>query len=75
MSRTGECYDNAVAERFFASLKCEWTNRHRYASLEDLRTSLFRYIEIFYNRQRLHQTLGYLSPEAFEKRYAARKAA
>ena len=75
MSRTGECYDNAVAERFFASLKCEWTNRHSYGSLQELRTSLFQYIEVFYNRQRLHQTLGYLSPVAFEKHHASKKVA
>jgi putative transposase len=75
MSRTGECYDNAVAERFFASLKCEWTNRHSYRNLEELNTSLFWYIEIFYNRKRIHQTLGYTSPEAYEASFASQEVA
>jgi putative transposase len=62
MSRTGNCYDNAVAERFFWSLKHEWTKHHEYANLESARLSVFKYIEIFYNRQRLHQSLGYKTP-------------
>jgi putative transposase len=66
MSRTGNCYDNAVAERFFWSLKHEWTKHNEYADLESARLSVFKYIEVFYNRQRLHQTLGYKTPEQFE---------
>jgi putative transposase len=66
MSRTGECYDNAVAERFFWSLKHEWTNHADYENLEAARCGVFRYIETFYNPSRLHQTLGYLSPDQFE---------
>lgn len=66
MSRTGNCYDNAVAERFFWSLKHEWTKHHEYADLESARLSVFKYIEVFYNRQRLHQSLGYKTPEQFE---------
>lgn len=66
MSRTGCCYDNAVMERFFWSLKHEWTNHEQFAMLEDARLSVFRYIETFYNPERLHQTLGYLSPNQFE---------
>ncbi|MGL4513378.1 MAG: integrase core domain-containing protein, partial [Lacipirellulaceae bacterium] len=50
MSRTGECYDNAVAERFFWSLKHEWANHERYEHLEAARLSVFKYIETFYNR-------------------------
>ena len=70
MSRTGECYDNAVAERFFWSLKHEWTNHERYENLEAARLSVFKYIETFYNTERLHQTLGYKSPNKFEAEYA-----
>ena len=67
MSRTGCCYDNAVMERFFWSLKHEWTKHESYADLEDARLSVFRYIETFYNPVRLHQTLNYLSPDQFEQ--------
>lgn len=66
MSRVGNCYDNAVAERFFWSLKHEWAKHYEYADLESARMSMFEYIEVFYNRQRLHQTLGYKTPEQFE---------
>ena len=58
MSRVGECYDNAVAERFFWSLKHEWTNHAEYADLEAARRSVFKYIETFYNPVRLHQKFG-----------------
>jgi putative transposase len=75
MSRTGDCYDNAVAERFFWSLKHEWTKHHEYADLESARLSVFKYIEVFYNRQRLHQSLGYKTPEAFEAEHAPAIAA
>jgi len=66
MSRTGCCYDNAAMERFFWSLKHEWTNHERFANLEEARLSVFKYIETFYNPVRLHQTLGYLSPNQYE---------
>ena len=62
----GCCCDNAVMERFFGSLKHEWTNHERYANLEESRLSVFRYIETFYNPVRLHETLNYLSPDTFE---------
>ena len=75
MSRTGNCYDNAVAERFFWSLKHEWTNHEKYASLEEARLSVFKYIETFYNPVRLHQTLGYLSPNDYEAENAPALAA
>lgn len=75
MSRTGCCYDNAVMERFFWSLKHEWTNHERFHNLQDARLSVFRYIETFYNPQRLHQTLGYLSPNQFEAVHAPATAA
>jgi putative transposase len=66
MSRTGDCYDNAVAERFFWSLKHEWTKHKEFADLEAARLSVFKYIETFYNSVRLHQALGYKSPNEFE---------
>ncbi|MEZ6073142.1 MAG: IS3 family transposase [Pirellulales bacterium] len=64
MSRTGNCYDNAVAERFFWSLKHEWTKHETYADLNSARLSVFKYIDVFYNRQRLHQSLGYKTPSS-----------
>lgn len=74
MSRTGNCYDNAVAESFFATLKRELVNRCDFADHAQARRAIFEYIEVFYNRQRLHSTLGYLSPEQFEANHAARAA-
>lgn len=75
MSRTGCCYDNAAMERFFWSLKHEWTNHRTYTDLDDARLSVFKYIETFYNPVRLHQTLGYLSPNQYEAEYAPAQAA
>lgn len=75
MSRTGNCYDNAVAERFFWSLKHEWTKHEVYTDLESARLSVSRYIEVFYNRQRLHQALGYKTPEQYEAENAPAVAA
>jgi putative transposase len=75
MSRTGCCYDNAVMERFFWSLKHEWTNHENFQNQADARLSVFRYIETFYNPERLHQTLGYLSPNQFEAEHAPASAA
>lgn len=75
MSRTGCCYDNAVMERFFWSLKHEWTNHENFQNLADARLSVFRYIETFYNSERLHQTLEYLSPNQFEAENAPAEAA
>jgi putative transposase len=66
MSGKGDCWDNAVAESFWATLKGELVNHARYATREQARASIFEYIEVFYNRQRLHSSLGYQSPEAFE---------
>lgn len=66
MSRKGDCWDNAVAESFFATLKTELVNDARYATRQQARASIFESIEVFYNRKRLHSTLGYQSPEAFE---------
>jgi putative transposase len=70
MSRTGCCYDNAVMERFFWSLKNEWTNFETFSDIEDARMSVFRYIETFYNTSRIHQSLDYLTPIQFESQHA-----
>lgn len=69
MSRTGCCYDNAVMERFFWSLKHEWTKFEDFADLKEARLSVFQYIETFYNSKRIHQALGYKSPNHFEEAY------
>ena len=68
MSRKGNCYDNAVAESFFSTLKNELIHHQTYQTRDDARQDIFAFIEGFYNRQRLHQSLGYLSPLAFERR-------
>ena len=75
MSRTGCCYDNAVMERFFWSLKHEWTNHDQFQNLEAARMSVFKYIETFYNSLRLHQTLDYKTPNQFDAEYAPAVAA
>lgn len=75
MSHTGSCYDNAAMERFFWSLKYEWTNHESFGNLADARLSVFKYIETFYNPVRLHQTLGYQSPNQFEADHAPALAA
>ena len=66
MSRKGNCWDNAVVESFFKSLKQEWLHQRRFKTRQDARGSIFEYIECFYNPKRLHSTLGYLSPVEFE---------
>lgn len=66
MSRRGNCYDNAIMESFFHTLKTELVKRKRYKTREEARRSIFEYIEIFYNRQRLHSSLGYKTPVEFE---------
>ena len=74
MSRTGNCYDNAVAERFFWSLKHEWTKHRVYTDLESIRASVFNYIEMFYNERRRHETLKYISPNEYESQFCKRPA-
>ena len=66
MSGRGDCWDNAVMESFWATLKTELVHHEHYATQEEARQSIFEYIEVFYNRKRLHSSLGYVSPEAFE---------
>ena len=62
MSRRGDCLDNAPMESFFASLKKEHVHHGRFRSRAEARTAVFEYVEIFYNRQRLHSGLGYRTP-------------
>lgn len=66
MSRKGDCWDNACAETFFASLKMELIGRRIFHTREQARREIFEYIEVFYNRRRLHSYLGYLTPAEFE---------
>jgi putative transposase len=66
MSRTGDCYDNAVMEAFFSRLKIELADR--FDTVEQARRELFKYLEAFYNTRRRHSTLGYISPAVFEER-------
>ena len=68
MNQRGSCYDNAVVESFFKTLKAELVRTVRFDRIEDTRMKLFEFIEVFYNRQRLHSTLGYKSPVEFESR-------
>lgn len=71
MSGTGNCYDNAVTETFFHTLKVELVHRFRFQNRNIARKHIFEYIESFYNRQRLHSTLGYKSPVEFEEKSLA----
>jgi transposase InsO family protein len=66
MSGRGECYDNAVMESFWGTLKREEVYQQRYATRAQAKQAIFEYIEVFYNRQRRHSSLGYVSPEVFE---------
>ncbi|WP_144243562.1 IS3 family transposase [Azospirillum argentinense] len=70
MSRKGNCWDNAPMESFFGSLKSELVHHHRYATREDAKRDLFGYIEGYYNRQRLHSAIGYITPEQAERQAA-----
>jgi putative transposase len=72
MGSTGDAYDNAVAESFFATLKKELTNRRSWPTRKELIGEIFDYVETFYNNRRRHSTLGFLSPAAFELATAAR---
>jgi putative transposase len=69
MSGKGNCYDNAVTETVFKTLKTEWIYGTSYADEHELRLSVFEYIELFYNRKRMHSALGYLTPAEFMRRY------
>ena len=67
MSRRGNCFDNAVAESFFSSLKNELVNHCSFKTRDQARTAVFEYIEVFYNRQRRHQSLDYVSSLDYER--------
>ena len=67
MSRKGDCWDNAVSESFFGTLKNELVYHEKYKTREEARLSIFDYIEMFYNKRRIHSYLNYVSPEEFEK--------
>jgi putative transposase len=67
MSRKGDCYDNVVAESFFSSLKNELTWHRSFTTRDEARSAIFDYIELFYNRERSHQTLDYVSPVRYEE--------
>jgi transposase InsO family protein len=69
MSGKGDCWDNAMMESFFGSMKTEWVYEKDYQSRQAAKEDLFKYIELFYNRQRRHASLGYVSPEDFEHEY------
>jgi putative transposase len=71
MSRRGDCYDNAAVESFFGTLKTELVHGRRYATRAEARADIFEYVEVFYNQQRRHSALGYLSPAEYEARQRA----
>ena len=75
MSRRGDCWDNAVAESFFSTLKLELVYESDWATRAEARPAIFEYLEAFYNRERRHSSLGYLSPVAFERHHEESLAA
>ena len=74
MSRKGNPYDNAVAENFFSNLKCECTNFYHFRTRAEARLVIFRYIEIYYNRQRRHSALGWITPAMYKQMLKAKVA-
>ncbi|OPX87249.1 MAG: Integrase core domain protein [Pelotomaculum sp. PtaB.Bin104] len=75
MSRKGNCYDNAPAESFFSTLKNELIHLRRFKTREEAKEAIFDYIEVFYNRQRRHSSLGYLTPWEFKQQFWRKKEA
>jgi transposase InsO family protein len=75
MSRKGNCWDNAPMESFFGTLKKELVHHQRYRTRAEARRDIFEYVEVFYNRQRIHSSLGYVSPAEYEERIALKQAA
>ncbi len=67
MSQKGNCWDNAPSESFFHTLKTELTQHRRYQTRQEAKQEIFEYIEVFYNRQRRHSTIGYQTPLGYEK--------
>jgi putative transposase len=74
MSGKGNCYDNAVTESLFHTLKVELVHDAKFKTREEARAAIFEYFEVFYNRERIHSTLGYCTPEEFEENYMAKVA-
>lgn len=70
MGSVGDCYDNAMCESFFATLECELLDRTRFRNQAEARMAIFEFIEGWYNSHRRHSSLEYLSPMAFERRFA-----
>ena len=71
MSRKGNCYDNAFAESFFATIKKELIYRKKFATKLEEKKAIFEFIEVWYNRQRIHSSIGYMTPVQFEDSLAA----
>ena len=74
LSRPGQCWDNAVAESFFATLKLELIYCHTWPTRAAARRAIFEFVEVFYNRERLHSSIGYQSPARYEAACAVRAA-
>jgi putative transposase len=74
MSRKGNCWDNAPMEAFWGKMKYEWLNYQRFRTRDEARAAVFEYVEIFYNRVRLHESNGYLTPAEYYNRYQAAAA-
>lgn len=73
VGRTGVCWDNAMAESFFAALKTEWTDRMIFATRAEARQAIVTYIEVFYNRQRLHSGLDYKTPREVHEAFTSQR--
>ena len=73
LAAPGQCWDNAVAESFWSTLKEELIYRHPWPTRARARHAIFEFIEVFYNRQRLHSSLGYLSPAEYEARASGQR--
>jgi putative transposase len=73
MSRKGNCYDNACIESFFNTIKKELINKKEYSNKEELKNDLFEYIDVYYNNERIHSSLGYLTPREYELNYLQNK--
>lgn len=75
MSRKGNCYDNACAETFFSTIKCEMLYHKKYKTRQEARQDIFWYIEVFYNRKRRHQALGYMTPADYRNSFVVKAVA
>ena len=75
MSRKGNCWDNAPMESFFGTLTRELVHHKKYRTREEARRDIFEYIEVFYNRERLHSALGYMAPLEYEKQITIKQVA